>query len=269
MVKSATSQTPLNNKKRNTSKAITKQLGWAIKDVNLILPEIDLETVESMNPKYEERIEEMYEEFEIRLEKAKRQEQEIIDNKESCKRYRFYFENFLDGEESAQPDNKEKREFDVKKFSLISIFRSFIRLPEGELGFSIEQKRQGLENYNRIVTARENFRLIARSVGLIGSYDRHLPIKGITTALLDKKGVLHAELDSFSKAINDVDATRIRECLVCERIFWAGKRNQKSCSNRCANNYRQRKWQEKWQEKYKPQRYKKAEQQAKKSELQE
>lgn len=56
------------------------------------------------------------------------------------------------------------------------------------------------------------------------------------------------------EALKDADATRICECQICNRIFWAGRKDQKCCSKRCANVRRVQLWRKNYAEKYKLQR---------------
>lgn len=63
--------------------------------------------------------------------------------------------------------------------------------------------------------------------------------------------------------LENVDATKIRKCPICLKIFWADHGRMKFCSQKCGTSARVRKlrnklWQEAYQEKYKQQRYKKA-----------
>jgi hypothetical protein len=52
----------------------------------------------------------------------------------------------------------------------------------------------------------------------------------------------------FDKFVLDsligVDATRLRECEICQRIFWARQENMVACSPRCSNVNRQRRLRE-------------------------
>ena len=61
------------------------------------------------------------------------------------------------------------------------------------------------------------------------------PFSGKTAYVFDPDGKLRVELDEISRALEGVDATRIRECEVCRRIFWAGRIDMVCCSHRCGN----------------------------------
>ena len=227
MVNHKNDQTPL---QKRTTKPAPHLLARLIEIVNKIPPDIELPALDLSKPDYshyEKWVEERYRQLEANLDKAKDQEQE---------------------------------HFSESDIPLIDVFRAFIRAPQGQSRMTIRQKIDAIENYNNFVNSRENLRLIARSRELIGRHNWNLSIKGGTTASLDKQGTIQVEMDSFSNAINQTDAARIRECLNCRYIFWAGKRNQNCCSDRCANNNRVRKWREKYPDKYKLQRNERAEQ---------
>jgi hypothetical protein len=49
---------------------------------------------------------------------------------------------------------------------------------------------------------------------------------------------LHAQ---FRALLNGLDATRVRECSICFKLFWVKRRDQKACSKVCANRFRVRK----------------------------
>lgn len=55
-----------------------------------------------------------------------------------------------------------------------------------------------------------------------------------------------------------IKVNRICECQVCNRYFWAGRKDMSCCSAQCANSNRARKFRDRYPEKYKEQRVKKA-----------
>lgn len=63
---------------------------------------------------------------------------------------------------------------------------------------------------------------------------------------VDKDGTVKISFDPFAEAIEGVDATRIRECNDCRRIFWATRKDQSCCSKDCANRYHVRRHREKY-----------------------
>jgi len=57
-------------------------------------------------------------------------------------------------------------------------------------------------------------------------------------ALSEEKAGDTQFFEEFARALNNVDATAIRRCGPCGRLFWAGRRDKAYCSNNC----RQRCW---------------------------
>lgn len=53
------------------------------------------------------------------------------------------------------------------------------------------------------------------------------------------------------RVLEGVEAERIRECPICEKLFWAGRLDQTACSTRCANVRRGRIHREKYHKKHK------------------
>ncbi len=238
MVKTKTSQTPLEISKKDTSKPCPKLLRRLIEVVNIIPPEIELEAVSLMRPdysRYDEWIDGRYQQLESNLEKAKEQLKNLDHKKARMKA-------FLEHEASQSGLNLEPLSVkEVKITIFLDTFRSYLRMPEKQAGMGTEHKRQAIENYNRFVTEREKLRLLANSKNLIGQHEWYLPMQGGTKTVLDKDGNIQIELDDFSKAIKGMEVSRIRECLNCRRIFWAGKSNQEYCTKRCSDSYRSRK----------------------------
>jgi predicted RNA-binding Zn ribbon-like protein len=75
----------------------------------------------------------------------------------------------------------------------------------------------------------------------------------------DKDGKIRFTPPSIVQLLEGIEAARIRECPVCYKIFWAGRRDMGCCSTQCSHTQRQRKYRERYLEKYKQQRYDKAE----------
>lgn len=59
---------------------------------------------------------------------------------------------------------------------------------------------------------------------------------------IDSEGMLRDVKTLFFQVVEDedVEARRIRECPICQRIFWAGRLTMQGCSPRCANTFRVR-----------------------------
>lgn len=46
--------------------------------------------------------------------------------------------------------------------------------------------------------------------------------------------------NGFLEALTDIDITRIRECRICRKFFWANRKDKQGCSEKCANILNQR-----------------------------
>jgi hypothetical protein len=110
------------------------------------------------------------------------------------------------------------------------------------------------ERYRLVKTARETLRGIARrgasSVLPLPDFD------GLVDLRLDSQGRIRLMPSSFLKALEGVEADRIRECKSpnCGRIYWAGRVDQPCCGKTCANARRVRTWRERYPEAYKQRR---------------
>jgi len=61
---------------------------------------------------------------------------------------------------------------------------------------------------------------------------------------VNELGIVKISHDRFAAAVDGVDATLIRECQNCPRIFWAGRKDKNSCSAACAHVLRNRRYRE-------------------------
>jgi hypothetical protein len=59
-------------------------------------------------------------------------------------------------------------------------------------------------------------------------------------AYLDKDGKLHRSLNRFAEALEGVEVSRIRACLICRRLFWANRKDKQCCSEEHSRIIRQR-----------------------------
>lgn len=75
--------------------------------------------------------------------------------------------------------------------------------------------------------------------------DEHIEATGYL--FIDEAGNLKAKFNDLISLIttSDIQADRIRECLVCEQIFWAKRSDLRTCSKKCGVVWRQRKYREK------------------------
>jgi hypothetical protein len=104
--------------------------------------------------------------------------------------------------------------------------------------------RTAYSRFRSLVSVRDALRTIAsRNKNSMPLPLWGMPIVSVTGNLtLSETGgfeVLHPP-DLFLEAFTEegVEAKRIKECLNCPCIFWAGRDTMKGCSTRCANNIR-------------------------------
>lgn len=74
------------------------------------------------------------------------------------------------------------------------------------------------------------------------------PLETSGTITVNEHGVVEISHDRFAAAVDGVDATLIRECQNCQRIFWAGRKDKNSCSAACAHVLRNRRYRERYKE---------------------
>src|SRR5262249_14175338 len=100
-----------------------------------------------------------------------------------------------------------------------------------------------------------------------------MPGKGIDLLFpqkltLDNEGRVTFELTKLGKCILGVEMHRIRQCPICDKIYWAERKDQPCCSKSCAGALRTRRWRENYLEIYKGQRIRKANEEERKHERQ-
>ena len=113
-----------------------------------------------------------------------------------------------------------------------------------ELCWDLEETRKLLRDIARAEQEKKLFRYPA-----VGSYFR----RGEDGRIVFVKGPTLAALEG-------VETRRIRECPICQKLFWAGRIDKKCCGPRCLTVWHSRKWREKYLASYKLQRIRKAEQ---------
>jgi len=84
--------------------------------------------------------------------------------------------------------------------------------------------------------------------------------KSRVTVRTDGGAILHFAPHPLLQALEGVDASRIRRCPICGKIYWAGRSDTGACKKRCKGTLRTRKWRGQYQERYKPRRIAKKEQ---------
>jgi len=65
----------------------------------------------------------------------------------------------------------------------------------------------------------------------------------VNVAVVDNERIyVHEPFSLFRSAITDIDPNRLLTCKICNRIFWAKRRDSKTCSPKCANTLRVRRF---------------------------
>jgi hypothetical protein len=75
----------------------------------------------------------------------------------------------------------------------------------------------------------------------------------------DAGGILRVVYDPLLRALEGVEAARIRECAHCGKIYWAGRIDMRGCKE-CTHALRQQRYRQNYLQKYKEQRYKREQQ---------
>jgi predicted nucleic acid-binding Zn ribbon protein len=57
---------------------------------------------------------------------------------------------------------------------------------------------------------------------------------------IDENNIFQIQDNGFLDALVGVDVTRIRQCVICRKFFWANRIDKKSCREKCANTLNQR-----------------------------
>ncbi len=107
-----------------------------------------------------------------------------------------------------------------------------------------------VREYSFIRESRDKLRKI---VGLASRPDDFFaffmfPLRSSGTIRVDKEGIVRISNDRFAEAVEGIDATLVRECEICKRIFWAGRRDKSACSTSCAHALRNRRYRERYRQ---------------------
>jgi hypothetical protein len=79
-------------------------------------------------------------------------------------------------------------------------------------------------------------------LGKLGDFENFLESLGAGTRThIDEEGRVRFIKDWFGEAVDGAEAARIRQCGVCRRVFWAGRKDQSGCNPRHADILRKRK----------------------------
>jgi hypothetical protein len=98
------------------------------------------------------------------------------------------------------------------------------------------------ERLGEVVSAWSMFRDIA-GFGTPLRKSGRVPITAPVTVgarLVSHWGVLTLEIAPILRLLDGIEADRIRLCPICDKLFWAGRRDKTTCSQRCAGTWRQR-----------------------------
>lgn len=63
---------------------------------------------------------------------------------------------------------------------------------------------------------------------------------------VDKEGIVRFTPPPVVRLLEGVEAARIKECPICFKIFWAGRKDMRCCTTRCANTFRMRKFRQQY-----------------------
>ncbi|HEY8184514.1 MAG TPA: hypothetical protein VIF64_00510 [Pyrinomonadaceae bacterium] len=126
-------------------------------------------------------------------------------------------------DEWAQQDNSR-----INLFRAYSLIESVIATLRGIAGFNWSQGPFSLSNERRVTLNQ-----------------------GVIELSLDANGLLRISMPSFLRSIQGTDPTRIRECSICDHLFWGRRSNQQYCSQKCGKVSRTRRWREKYLTTYK------------------
>lgn len=78
------------------------------------------------------------------------------------------------------------------------------------------------------------------------------PLRMDTITLLSSvSGKIQVQVDPLVELLEGVETARIRECMRCRRIYWAGRLDMRACSSSCANALRQQLWRAHYRSRYK------------------
>jgi hypothetical protein len=86
-----------------------------------------------------------------------------------------------------------------------------------------------------------------------------------SVVLFVDQGKLEVSVPPLYQTLKGVELKRVRECPICQNIFWVGRLDQTCCSSKCSRTLRVRRWRVRYMEKYKQQRYQRAEANKRKS----
>jgi hypothetical protein len=145
----------------------------------------------------------------------------------------------------------------IRPDTILRIFNDSRKFPET---FNVT-----LARYNLLRDSRDWLRAIAKRFRDPSAKRAKLfslpPVQRLrVTARTDERAILHFAPHPLLKALEGTDATRIRRCPICGKIYWAERIDSGACKKTCKGTRRTRKWRIRYQERYKPRRIAKKEQ---------
>ncbi|MDQ3820380.1 MAG: hypothetical protein M3362_22235 [Acidobacteriota bacterium] len=160
------------------------------------------------------------------------------------KRFRYLL--FYLAEPGTPSDFREYILEDVTD-AVMSFVRAPNSVPEDEVWKPLSGVYSALQRYDEFHETREKLRNIARMKvrrHMRWPFSIHNYISVYSFLTSDSDGILQLHLDRFAETVKGLEADRIRECPICQRIFWASPKSKMSCSPRCRNLFNVRKHRE-------------------------
>jgi hypothetical protein len=112
------------------------------------------------------------------------------------------------------------------------------------------RKRVGMVNkqmefYDQLRMMRNNLYRLTEIGKDVESYlgkqlDVVLEVLLVEYAYLDQEGKIRRQPNRFAEIIEDIEASRIRACLICRKLFWAYRKDKWCCSEEHSSIIRQR-----------------------------
>lgn len=104
----------------------------------------------------------------------------------------------------------------------------------GSIAYAVTEEQFGKE--------KENLNEIIRSIE--DALPHYIPVLPIMISV-NEEGFIEANSNEFFDFIKtyNIEARRIRNCVICSKIFWANRIDKWACSKSCGNTLRQRIWQ--------------------------
>jgi hypothetical protein len=100
--------------------------------------------------------------------------------------------------------------------------------------------------YTRLQATRELLRAIAQRKGT-----KVPPTLMQIVPVINDRGRIHFSIGDVIDPLEGIEADRIRQCPICEKIFWAARRDQCCCERKCARTLRTRRWRRRYLPHYK------------------